>query len=198
MTWRAQAAALEIPVGILTALIGASILFLFLLMRERRTKHESGPGACDRRLRFQNRGWTMSAAFIAAARRSCVPARSQWLRKNHPVQNDSAAVGATPRIALRLERILPDGPDIVSHTRWLCAADAHPTIRFSVRDIVLMARAAHLRPFAPPGKIDEEIADEALDSLGILRLASERYTEISGGERQLVLIARALPRRRNG
>lgn len=67
-----------------------------------------------------------------------------------------------------------------------------PPFAFLVRDIVLMARAAHLRPFASPGKIDERIADEALDSLGILRLASVRYTEISGGERQLVLIARAL------
>ncbi|MGA3126967.1 MAG: ABC transporter ATP-binding protein [Candidatus Korobacteraceae bacterium] len=67
-----------------------------------------------------------------------------------------------------------------------------PPFAFLVRDIVLMARAAHLRPFASPGKFDIRIAGEALDSLGILRLASERYTEISGGERQLVLIARAL------
>lgn len=67
-----------------------------------------------------------------------------------------------------------------------------PPFDFMVRDIVLMARASHLRPFAAPGKSDERIADEALEYLGILRLASERYTEISGGERQLVLIARAL------
>lgn len=67
-----------------------------------------------------------------------------------------------------------------------------PPFAFLVRDIVLMARAAHLRPFASPGRSDERIADEALDSLGILRLASQRYTEISGGERQLVLVARAL------
>jgi iron complex transport system ATP-binding protein len=67
-----------------------------------------------------------------------------------------------------------------------------PPFAFLVRDIVLMARAAHLRPFASPGKADERIADEALDYLGIQRLAWERYTEISGGERQLVLIARAL------
>lgn len=67
-----------------------------------------------------------------------------------------------------------------------------PPFAFSVRDIVLMARAAHLSPFASPGKADERIACEALDSLGILPLASARYTEISGGERQLVLIARAL------
>jgi iron complex transport system ATP-binding protein len=67
-----------------------------------------------------------------------------------------------------------------------------PPFAFLVRDIVLMARAAHLRPFASPGKADERIADEALDYLGILRLAEQRYTELSGGERQLVLIARAL------
>jgi ABC-type cobalamin/Fe3+-siderophores transport system ATPase subunit len=67
-----------------------------------------------------------------------------------------------------------------------------PPFAFLVRDIVLMARAAHLQPFASPGRSDERIADEALDYLGILRLAEQRYTEISGGERQLVLIARAL------
>jgi len=67
-----------------------------------------------------------------------------------------------------------------------------PPFAFLVRDIVLMARAAHLPPFASPDKSDRRIADEALDSLGILDLAGARYTEISGGERQLVLIARAL------
>jgi len=67
-----------------------------------------------------------------------------------------------------------------------------PPFAFEVREIVLMARAAHLAPFASPGKVDRRIADEALDYMGILHLASARYTEISGGERQLVLIARAL------
>jgi ABC-type cobalamin/Fe3+-siderophores transport system ATPase subunit len=67
-----------------------------------------------------------------------------------------------------------------------------PPFAFSVRDIVLMARAAHLPPFASPGREDRRIADQALDSLGILPLAEARYTEISGGERQMVLIARAL------
>jgi ABC-type cobalamin/Fe3+-siderophores transport system ATPase subunit len=67
-----------------------------------------------------------------------------------------------------------------------------PPFAFEVREIVLMARAAHLAPFASPGKEDRRIADEALDYLGILHMASARYTEISGGERQLVLIARAL------
>lgn len=67
-----------------------------------------------------------------------------------------------------------------------------PPFAFLVRDVVLMARAAHLGSFAAPGAIDERVADEALESLGILHMANRRYTEISGGERQMVLIARAL------
>jgi len=67
-----------------------------------------------------------------------------------------------------------------------------PPFAFRVRDVVLMARVAHLAPFASPGAADERIAEEALARLGILHLADARYTEISGGERQLVLISRAL------
>jgi ABC-type cobalamin/Fe3+-siderophores transport system ATPase subunit len=65
-----------------------------------------------------------------------------------------------------------------------------PPFAFTVRDVVLMARAVHLPAFASPGKKDERIADEMLGRLRLLGLAEKRYTEISGGERQLVLIAR--------
>jgi iron complex transport system ATP-binding protein len=63
---------------------------------------------------------------------------------------------------------------------------------FTVREIVLMGRASRLKPFASPGRRDREIADSALATLGIGHLGERIYTEISGGERQLVLIARAL------
>ncbi|MFD2838523.1 ABC transporter ATP-binding protein [Azotobacter vinelandii] len=46
--------------------------------------------------------------------------------------------------------------------------------------------------FSGPGQEDREVAAEALETLGISALAKASYTEISGGERQLVLIARAL------
>lgn len=63
---------------------------------------------------------------------------------------------------------------------------------FTVRDVVLMGRAAHLSAFALPGEHDRAIAEAALESLGIAGLADTPCTEISGGERQLALIARAL------
>jgi len=63
---------------------------------------------------------------------------------------------------------------------------------FTVHDIVLMGRTAHLAPFASPSPADRKLAGDALAALGISHLADKVYTRISGGERQLVLIARAL------
>jgi iron complex transport system ATP-binding protein len=70
---------------------------------------------------------------------------------------------------------------------------AHVTaFSYSVLDLVLMGRTARLKPFASPNAEDERIAREKLDSLGIADIAEADYTRISGGQRQLVLIARAL------
>src|ERR1700681_1054017 len=70
---------------------------------------------------------------------------------------------------------------------------AHVTeFSYSVLDVVLMGRTAHLRPFASPGAGDERVALEKLAGLGIADLATHDYTRISGGQRQLALIARAL------
>ena len=63
---------------------------------------------------------------------------------------------------------------------------------FTVAEIALMGRTAHIGPFATPSRGDRAVAEEMLATLGIHHLASRSYTEISGGERQLTLIARAL------
>ncbi|HEX6155754.1 MAG TPA: ABC transporter ATP-binding protein [Burkholderiales bacterium] len=63
---------------------------------------------------------------------------------------------------------------------------------FTVREFVLMGRTAHLGVFSVPGKQDRRVAERALESLGIAHLADQPVTEISGGERQLALVARAL------
>lgn len=63
---------------------------------------------------------------------------------------------------------------------------------FAVEDFVLMGRTAHLALFATPGRADRAAAQAALAELGIAHLAGRSYNAISGGERQLVLFARAL------
>lgn len=63
---------------------------------------------------------------------------------------------------------------------------------FPVHTVVEMGRAPHLGLFEPPGAMDARLAREALETLGIGHLADATYTEISGGERQLVQIARVL------
>ncbi|WP_431304691.1 ABC transporter ATP-binding protein [Sediminicoccus sp. BL-A-41-H5] len=63
---------------------------------------------------------------------------------------------------------------------------------YSARAVVAMGRAARLGLFAAPGAADHAAAEAALDRLSIAHLADRPVTELSGGERQLVLIARAL------
>ncbi len=63
---------------------------------------------------------------------------------------------------------------------------------YTVLDLVVMGRTAYLGPFGAPRPADTEAAIAALDALGIASLAARDSTRISGGQRQLVLIARAL------
>ena len=63
---------------------------------------------------------------------------------------------------------------------------------FSVFEVVLLGRAPHLGFFGAPGRRDREAAQLAIAALGIEHLADKAYTELSGGERQLVLFARIL------
>ena len=63
---------------------------------------------------------------------------------------------------------------------------------FTSLEVVLMGRTAHLGPFEQPGPDDHDTALRALSRVGIEDLATADYTRLSGGQRQLVLIARAL------
>jgi iron complex transport system ATP-binding protein len=63
---------------------------------------------------------------------------------------------------------------------------------YTVREVVLMGRTAHLGAFGAPERKDLEVADTALALLGLQALSERPITQVSGGERQLVLIARAL------
>ncbi len=63
---------------------------------------------------------------------------------------------------------------------------------FSVREVVLMGRYAHLPRFASPASRDLELVEKVLAETDTLDLARRRITELSGGERQRVVFARAL------
>jgi iron complex transport system ATP-binding protein len=67
-----------------------------------------------------------------------------------------------------------------------------PTFAFTVETVVLMGRTAHGNLFSRPSANDRRVAAGVLERFGIAALAQRPYTMISGGERQLVLLARAL------
>lgn len=66
---------------------------------------------------------------------------------------------------------------------------------FRARDVVVMGRAPHLNTLAAPSAADVHIALEAMSDMGIAHLADRSCHELSGGEWQLVLLARALAQR---
>jgi iron complex transport system ATP-binding protein len=68
----------------------------------------------------------------------------------------------------------------------------HPVFAYSVFETVLMGRTPHLGFFSFPKAADEQKAREVIAGLGIDHLSEKPYTQISGGERQLAMLARAL------
>lgn len=67
-----------------------------------------------------------------------------------------------------------------------------PTFNYSVFETVLMGTNTQVEKLGTPGASEREIAAEMLEMMNINHLAERGYAEISGGERQLTLIARAL------
>ena len=63
---------------------------------------------------------------------------------------------------------------------------------FRVIDVVMMGRTAYTGMFSLPNREDKRIAVEALEKVGISQFRDRPYTQLSGGETQLVLVARAL------
>ena len=66
------------------------------------------------------------------------------------------------------------------------------TFPYSVLEIVLMGRTAYTSMFTSPGKEDIQIAEESLEKVGMYKFKDRVFTSLSGGEAQLVKIARAL------
>lgn len=67
-----------------------------------------------------------------------------------------------------------------------------PPFPFTVREVVMMGRTPHLGYLSSPNSRDKQIVDDIINMLHISWMADTNYTKISGGQRQMVLIARAL------
>lgn len=67
-----------------------------------------------------------------------------------------------------------------------------PPFPYSVLDVVLAGCASRLGPLATPSREDYDRAEATLDEMGVSYLRDMTFTEISGGEQQMTLIARAL------
>jgi iron complex transport system ATP-binding protein len=70
--------------------------------------------------------------------------------------------------------------------------ETHVPFPFRVAEVVLMGRTPHLGAFAFESLADLERAHQALERMGVAHLADRSILEVSGGERQLVMVARAL------
>ncbi|MBI2561300.1 MAG: ABC transporter ATP-binding protein [candidate division NC10 bacterium] len=88
-------------------------------------------------------------------------------------------IGALPRLALA-QRVA------------VVPQEFHVAFPFRVAEVVLMGRYPHAGGGAWESHRDRAVAQAALEATGIADLASRRIDELSGGERQLVSIARAL------
>ncbi len=74
----------------------------------------------------------------------------------------------------------------------LVPQDEKIPFEYSVMEYILLGRAPYLPPLGNPGRKDREIAMTSLEETGISDLAGRTVSRLSGGERQLVLLARAL------
>lgn len=95
--------------------------------------------------------------------------------------------------------ILMKGSDISSLSRKeiakkiaLVPQQEETGLLFSVEETVLMGRSPHLGMLGLESRKDYEIARQAMEFTDVLNLAERKLNEISGGERQRVIIARAI------
>lgn len=72
-----------------------------------------------------------------------------------------------------------------------------PNFSFTVFDFVLMGRNPYIENYSIPKEEDKEIVEKSLEDLGIIHLKDRPYTDLSGGELRLVLIARAIAQETN-
>ncbi|MBN1537636.1 MAG: ABC transporter ATP-binding protein [Anaerolineales bacterium] len=145
----------------------------------------------------------------------CYPSASRPVMKDFNLDIEAGTItailgpngaGKTTLLHLALGWLKPQGgnihleqANINSYSRrnlgqWmgLVPQNEHVAFEYSLMEFVLLGRAPYLPPLAMPGDEDRTIAAEALRLVGLSAMQDKSILGISGGERQLVLMARAL------
>ena len=114
--------------------------------------------------------------------------------------------GKTTLLRLLLGFLLPhkglirvDGRPLTTYSRrelgrlmTLVPQSEHIAFNFSALEYVLLGRVPYLRPLESPRSIDYQVALDALKAAGVELLRDRAVSSLSGGEQQLVILARAL------
>jgi iron complex transport system ATP-binding protein len=90
------------------------------------------------------------------------------------------------------ENIKNKNPGVMARIIAYVPQTHYPSFNYSVMDMVLMGTAAQGKEWASPDARQKRNAEEALERLGIADFRGRDFVRLSGGEQQLVLIARAL------
>lgn len=99
-------------------------------------------------------------------------------------QTGAVSVGGRPLSTLARR-------ELARHAAYVPQVHAAP-FPYTVRQVVTMGRLPASGLFRAPGDGDRAVVERVLDHMGVSHLAERPYTQVSGGERQLALIARAL------
>jgi iron complex transport system ATP-binding protein len=96
-------------------------------------------------------------------------------------------------------QVLLDGRPLNSYARrtlgqWMALVPQSERVPFeySILEYVLLGRAPYLAPLAMPGAEDYRVGEQAIEQVGLSQLNRRAITTLSGGERQLAMVARAL------
>lgn len=96
-------------------------------------------------------------------------------------------------------RVLIDGKDTrgwshrdLARTMAVVPQETHIQFDFTVEEIVEMGRNPYLRRFQAMSKYDRDIVVEAMRAANVLHMSGRSVKELSGGEKQRVIVARAL------
>jgi iron complex transport system ATP-binding protein len=96
-------------------------------------------------------------------------------------------------------RVLLDGTDLLAlrpreaaRRVAVVAQETTSEFDFTVREMVMIGRTPHKRSFDRDTDADRSVVDQAIERVGCEQLTQRRFNTLSGGEKQLVLIARAL------